>query len=100
MTTEQLNTINEFKSALETQIKKYLTWGSSRCLDVIYFEERENIFLLAIVPDGISDDNAGMYVANHYFRIEQDGRYHEITFNSFQEKRGVAKKVISFNPNA
>lgn len=100
MTTEQSNTINEFKAALESQIKKYLSWGSSRSLDVIYFEEGENIFLLAIVPDGVSNDFAGMYIAKHYFRIEADGKYQEITSNIYQEKRDLAKKIISLNPNA
>jgi hypothetical protein len=100
MTNEQLKTVNEYRAALDTQIINYLTWGSSRCLNVIYFEDGDNVFLQTVVPDEISNDDAGIFIAGHYFRIEKDGNYFEITSASHQAKRELAKEVIRFNPNA
>jgi hypothetical protein len=100
MTNEQLKTVNEFRAALDTQIINYLTWGSSRCLNVIYFEDGDNVFLQAVVPNGISNDDAGMFVARHNFRIEKDGNYFEITSANYQATKKLAKEVISSNPNA
>jgi hypothetical protein len=100
MTSEQLKIVNDAKSGLDHQIKKYINWDSPRFLNVIYFEAEESVFLLAVVPDGISNDDAGMFVAMHYFRIEKDGKFYEITFDSYHEKRNLAKEVIRVNPNA
>lgn len=100
MTTEQLKTVNEFRTVLDNNIINNLTFGSHRCLNVIYFEEGENILLQAIVPNELSNDYAGMSVATHYFRIEEDGRYFEITSALYQAKKEFAKEIIKCNPNA
>lgn len=98
LTIEQQAKIDEFKEALKFQIGEYSTWGAQRCLNVIYFQHEGIIHLKAIVPDGISNDNAGMYVERHYFKILQNGELRNIREDDFNSKREISEEVIVCNP--
>ena len=78
LSSHQLATINSFKEGLKKQISQYATWGANEILSVVYFAIEEDIYLGATVPDGISNDDAGMYSKSFYFRISTDGELHNI----------------------
>jgi hypothetical protein len=100
MTSFQETILNEFKEGLKKQISQYAIWGANELLSVVYFDFEEDIYLIATVPDGISNDDAGMYVRSHYFRISSDGELHNILKESYFDKKTYANEIIRINPNA
>jgi len=100
MTNEQQITVHEFNAKLETQIIDYLSWGSKRCLNVIYYELDEIVYLLAVVPDDVSNDGAGIHLHKNYFRIEKDGKCDYLHPDVFQEKRNLATEIFRTNKDA
>ena len=99
MTPQQEQTVKEFIDLMHSQIKKYFEWRSEGQLNVIYFKEADFVYLQSIVPNGISNDYAGMYVARNYFKIDSKGTCFVIPDQVFQEKRELATEVIRVNPN-
>ncbi len=100
MTNEQQITVDEFNARLETQIIDYLSWGSRRCLNVIYYELEEIVYLLAVVPDDVSNDGAGIHRHIEYFRIEKDGKCEYVHPTVFHEKRNLAIEIFRTNKDA
>ena len=100
LTKLQEETINDFKIGLKRSISQYLTWGASEMLEVIYFKVDEDVYLKAIIPDGISSDNAGMFIRSLYFRISQDGINNDILSTRFYEKMKEASGIVKIDPYA
>jgi hypothetical protein len=98
LTIGQQTKIDEFKEALKSQISEYSTWGGQRHLNVIYFQHEGIIHLKAIVPNGISNDNAGMYVEQYYFKILENGELKNSQEHEFNSKREITDEVIICNP--
>ena len=99
ITALQEATINEFKEGLQIQISQYALWGACERLNVVYFCYEQDVYLKATVPDGISSDDAGMFVKSYYFRISPDGVQHYILNTWFNEKLVHATNFINCNPN-
>lgn len=100
MTNEQQIKVDEFNARLETQIIDYLSWGIRRCLNVIYYELKEIVYLLAVGPDDVSNDGAGIHRHLEYFQIEKDGKCEYIQPIIFQEKRNLATEIFRTNKDA
>ena len=99
LSSHQLATINGFKEELKKQIFRFASWGANEMLSVVYFAIEEDIYLSATVPDGISNDDAGMYSKSFYFRISTDGELHNILKERYFEKKNYANEIIRVNPN-